>query len=403
MHFYKSKPLVFFLSALLGLAACSKSSDSDPVTLPTPVTEPLKIAAAKPGDTLIIKGQNFNEIAANNTVKISGITATVVSATTTELKVVIPANATSGAVTVNVNGITVDVGSLVLNPLTLYCVKMDTVTNAPEWLVGINPADGKESPIASMGEIPEYAIPNIVYLSATNEVIYLNDSATGLIKINVATKQTSTVRLAGAGNLVRFNELVTDKSGNLYAIKNDASIQNNYYQNFVRIDPKDGGLTSLKTIVRKNGLHVEASTYVPATNEIVGKSDFGGLFKINLRTNDTSTIQLTNGNFETVYGMGPDKQGNLIGYKMITDPNTYNSTEQVVQINTVTGAQTVLVPITGDIYLPQNTICALPTRNELVGLYEKNKLYRINLGTKTADVVTLTTQTNMWYYKMTNN
>lgn len=148
---------------------------------------------------------------------------------------------------------------------------------------------------------------------------------------------------------------------------------------------------------------MEAPTYLPLTNEIVGKSDFGRLFKMNLTTKDTSAIQLTTSNYESFYGLIADKQGNLIGYKDITDPNTYNHSQQVVQINTVTGAQSVIAPIAGDVYLPQNTICSLPERNELVGLWERNKLYKFNLSTKTAAVITLTSQTNIWYYKMTNN
>lgn len=399
MHFYKPQPLIWLLTALLVFAACKKSADSGPA----PVTDPLNMAAAKPGDTIVIKGQNFSTVAGNNTVKFNGVQATVVSATATELRVVIPANATSGTVTVTVNGVTTEVGSLVLNQPTYYCIKMDTVTNAPEQLVAINPADGKESPIAFIGDFPTYAMPKIVYLSATNEIIYFNDSATGLVKINVTTKQTSTVRLAGTGNLVRCDQLVTDKSGNLYTLKNDETDRSNYLQTLMKVDPKTGALTPVMNPIKNVGINLQGTIYLPSTNEIVGGSDFDNLFRMNLTTKDTSSIQLTNSTFEHFYGYIADKQGNLIGYKMSSDPNTHQHTEQVVQINTVTKAQTVIAPISGHVYLPTNTICSLSERNELAGIWEDNKLYKFNLGTKTAEVITLTTQTNFEYYEMTNN
>jgi hypothetical protein len=398
MHFYKPQPFIWLLAALLVFVACKKSADSGPA----PVTDPLSMAAAKPGDTIVIKGQNFSTVAGNNTVKFNGVQATVVSATTTELTVVIPANGTSGAVTVTVNGVTTEVGSLVLNQPTYYCIKMDTVNNAPEQLVAINPADGKESSIAFIGDFPTYAMPDIVYLSATNEIIYFNDSATALVKINVTTKQTSTLRLPGTGNLVWCDQLVTDKSGNLYTIKHDISDKNNYLDTWVKVDAKTGGLTPVTTMKRA-AVHIVTPIYLPSTNEIVGVSDFGNLFKTNLTTKDTSSIQLSNSMYEYFYGFIADKQGNLIGYKMITNPNTYQHTEQVVKINPITGVQTVIAPITGDVYLPQYTICSLSERNELAGIREDNKLYKFNLGTKTAEVITLTTQTNFQYYKMTNN
>lgn len=399
MHIYKPKLFIWFLAALLVFAACKKSADSGPA----PITDPLNMAAAKPGDTIVIKGQNFNTVPGNNTVKFNGVQAIVVSATTTELTVVIPANATSGAVTVTVNGVTTEVGSLVLNQPTYYCIKIDTAKNAPEQLVAINPADGKESVITSLGDMPTYAVPRIVYLSATNEVVFFNDSSTGLVKINVTTNQTSTVRLAGTGNLVRCNQLVTDRSGNLYTIKYDGADQNNYQQTFVKVDPKTGGLTPVSKVITNAPVHINTAIYLPSTNEIVGGSDLRRMFKVNLTTKDTSSIQLGSSSYEGYYGYIADKQGNLLTYKMITDPNTYKHSEQVVQINPVTGAQTVIAPITGDVYLPTNTVCGLTERNELAGLWGGNKLYKFNLGTKTAEVITLTSQTNISYYMMTNN
>src|SRR5688572_12636503 len=118
----KPKLLLIFISAISLLTACKKDADAPPQPDP-PVTEPLTIAAAKPGDTLFIKGENFSDVIANNTVKVNGVAATVVVASATELKVIIPANATSGTVTVTVNGKTTEVGSIIIAPFTLYAYK----------------------------------------------------------------------------------------------------------------------------------------------------------------------------------------------------------------------------------------------------------------------------------------
>jgi len=56
------------------------------------------------GSTITISGINFSTIAANNIVSFNGIPATVISATTTQLVVTIPATATPGYITVTVGG-----------------------------------------------------------------------------------------------------------------------------------------------------------------------------------------------------------------------------------------------------------------------------------------------------------
>lgn len=62
------------------------------------------------GSTFTIYGQNFSAIAANNVVQINGVNVTVISATATQLVVLVSPNATTGQVTVTVNGVTANSG-----------------------------------------------------------------------------------------------------------------------------------------------------------------------------------------------------------------------------------------------------------------------------------------------------
>jgi YD repeat-containing protein len=72
------------------------------------------------GQTLTITGQNFSSVAANNVVQINGLTVTVISATTTQIVILLPPNATQGQITVTVNGTTVSSGpNLIFTPISL--------------------------------------------------------------------------------------------------------------------------------------------------------------------------------------------------------------------------------------------------------------------------------------------
>lgn len=60
--------------------------------------------SAQMGSTVTINGTNFDPTPANNTVKFNGTVSVVTQATATSLKVTVPTGATTGTITVNVNG-----------------------------------------------------------------------------------------------------------------------------------------------------------------------------------------------------------------------------------------------------------------------------------------------------------
>lgn len=89
---------VFFLCSLL--VSCSKDNDALP---PPPAVTSFVPVYGLPGASITITGNNFSVTPAGNIVTINGSAAEVTSATTKQLTVVVPVNATTGKITVTVS------------------------------------------------------------------------------------------------------------------------------------------------------------------------------------------------------------------------------------------------------------------------------------------------------------
>ncbi|WP_442945995.1 dioxygenase family protein [Ohtaekwangia sp.] len=89
-------------------------------------------ASGAVGSSIVITGTNFSTAVSDNTVTINGITATVTSATTTQLVVTVPSGATSGAISVTVNGVTVtSTSSFTVTTASASCTSTDSETAGP--------------------------------------------------------------------------------------------------------------------------------------------------------------------------------------------------------------------------------------------------------------------------------
>lgn len=97
---------VILLGALVTFVVISCSDDDDQPAPPpsAPAIKNFSPGAALPGTTVTITGENFSGVAAENIVDFNGVTATVTSATTTTLVVIVPDGATTGPISVTVNG-----------------------------------------------------------------------------------------------------------------------------------------------------------------------------------------------------------------------------------------------------------------------------------------------------------
>jgi len=114
----KTIALVIPVLCILSLVSCT-NDDKNPTP---PKDKTLRVTSLSSttvhyGDTLVIGGSNFSATAANNTITINGITATVIAATTTSLEVTIPAaSVTNCEVKVEVAGNIVIAGNVTYLP-----------------------------------------------------------------------------------------------------------------------------------------------------------------------------------------------------------------------------------------------------------------------------------------------
>jgi hypothetical protein len=378
MHAMQHKPLTLFIGALLFFAACKK--DSDPTVTPDPpVTEPLTAAAAKPGDTLVIKGSNFSEFDNENNVEFNGVGGSIETATATEIKVLVPANATTGIVTVAVHGVKREVGSLIIVPYTLFCIKGNfQQTPSLRQLVALNPENGNETLVATLNQTGD-KVEDAIYLAATNEVIGRDEDGANLIKINITTKQVTKVPLAASATS-GFIELVVDKNHTLYAVKVDITNPSHIKQTLVKLDPKTGAATTVKGFELNEDW--ESLVYLPANNDVVGLAGGGTkLFKVNLTSQDTASVALPNTAHVQYRELLTDNVSNLYGYKAdYSDPVNYIA--QIQKLNAATGAQTLLSNLQVD-KIHDNLIYNLQ-RKEIVSVSNENIFYRLSIDGKSA-------------------
>ncbi|GAB4033603.1 hypothetical protein GCM10028774_17200 [Spirosoma jeollabukense] len=99
--------LLVLLSSTVVFTACKHDSDTD-TSNPQPQAKTtitgIDPASAPVGSTITVSGTNFSTDPASNTITIGGVQATIVSATSTSLVVVVPAGAASGPVSVSAGG-----------------------------------------------------------------------------------------------------------------------------------------------------------------------------------------------------------------------------------------------------------------------------------------------------------
>ncbi|WP_276372187.1 IPT/TIG domain-containing protein [Chryseolinea sp. H1M3-3] len=101
-HFNTFRSLsIILLVASFSVITFSCDDDNEVIV---PVINSFTPASALPGVSVTISGNNFSTTATNNQVAFNGVVATISAATATQLVVSVPATATTGKITVKVNG-----------------------------------------------------------------------------------------------------------------------------------------------------------------------------------------------------------------------------------------------------------------------------------------------------------
>lgn len=100
-HINMKKILYIFLAVIAVFIACKKSSSENSPTNPS--ISSIVPAVAQANQVIAINGKRFSKNAAENVVKFSGVKAEIVSATENVLMVTVPANGSTGNITIMVN------------------------------------------------------------------------------------------------------------------------------------------------------------------------------------------------------------------------------------------------------------------------------------------------------------
>ncbi|MGN7886480.1 IPT/TIG domain-containing protein [Dyadobacter sp. 22481] len=98
--------LLLLTGLVAGLTACDNDDKPDPTPQPVLAVTAIAPASGPAGTKVTITGTKFDPTPANNTVLFNTTQATVTAATATSLEVAVPANATSGVISVTVGGVT---------------------------------------------------------------------------------------------------------------------------------------------------------------------------------------------------------------------------------------------------------------------------------------------------------
>ncbi|MBL7748010.1 MAG: IPT/TIG domain-containing protein [Chitinophagaceae bacterium] len=198
-------PVIFFAEAC-------KKEDSPPPPDTTLAITAIAPATGTYGTVVSITGKNFSTTAANNTVKVNGVTAVVNTATATELQITVPPNAGTGAITVQTGAQTAT------GPTWTHIYQATVSTLAGSGTTGY--ADG----IGAAAQFNFAAFSGICVDAGGN--IFISERGNNRIRKITATGTVSTV--AGTGDFgyvdgpaatAQFNGLrgiTIDAAGNLY-------------------------------------------------------------------------------------------------------------------------------------------------------------------------------------------
>jgi hypothetical protein len=237
--------LVNLLCILVFLAGCKKSDEPTPKLSITSFTP----TSGAEGASVTITGQSFSSTAADNVVKFNGTTATVMNATATEITTNVPAGATSGKITITVNGVTATSAT----DFTFLATPVITSFTPGYYLSGSTlPSvviSGSNFSTTTTDNVVKFngATATVSVATATQLTVTLPGDATSgkiTVTVNGVTGTSETDFLIGCPDLIISSMAISNISGNdftvTYEIKNIGAIpmemHTMYIQSYVSTD-----------------------------------------------------------------------------------------------------------------------------------------------------------------------
>ncbi len=196
-------------SSVLFFNACTKEENPKPKEeVQAPTISSFSPESGDPGTIVTITGENFSTTASENVVSFNNVTAEVVEATDTELKVVVPEAATDGKITVTVNENTAaSETEFIVNPASflLTTTSNDLLTCWEE--ASIQDAQGNTYVAGYIEEGTATFGSTTLIAASTNAFVAMYNDKDGFV-------WASQVKTAHSSHIT---SLALDADGNLYA------------------------------------------------------------------------------------------------------------------------------------------------------------------------------------------
>ena len=322
MNLKKNLSLLFsilstFILIVLIFDSCSKK---DSVTHPGPLITAVSPLSDTIGATITITGNNFSTNAADNIVKFNGVAAVVSSATSTQLIITVPVGATTGPVSVTVNGQTATFlqSFTVTGPTITSFLPSISGIGYPIVITGSNFSSDTNSIVVTIN-----GIRATVLIASTTQltVIVPMAASTGKITVtvkgqqvssatNIVIKKLTVTTIAGSGtagfsdgtgNAASFSGpwgIVADGNGNYYVADT--------YNNRIREVTAAGVVTTVAGTDLPGNMDGPVATATFGSPFGVALDSHGNIFITNLGWNNIREIA-TDGTVSTFAG---DPNGN---------------------------------------------------------------------------------------------
>ena len=362
------KKIYLFACVSALVFSCSNDDGSPSMEGETlePIIESISTANATAGDIITINGKNFD---ANETyiVKFNEVEGIVTEIQPTFLKAQVPQEATSGDITLTVNGKTTTVGAIEITstpPISTTATRLFGYI-AYDKIVELNTETGEE--IATLANTGQDYLGDVVFSESTNEIIGQISTSNGMTnsytfsRINAETGEITSNAYTG------YEHLIVTDTGKLFAYV--------AYDKIVELNIETG--EEIKTLVTIGQDYLSDVVFSESTNEIIGQlpsqNSMNGkvLYKVNISTGAVSETEITG--YEHLIVSDAGKLFAYVAY------------DKIVELNIETGEEIKTLVTIGQDYLSdvvfsENTneiIGQLPSQNSMNG----KVLYTVNVTT----------------------